>query len=196
MVEEGSSPLKDSLIFHSLMGKEPSNPLKDFFLLFHPFMIEKASSPLKDSLIYLTLSLFCGWGGKQSLLRLFDFFYLITPSWVKSYVVPIKTLWFLQLCHHFMDGKENSTLKDFSLSPPFYGKRGKQSLKHFDFSNHITLSWVKRKEVPLKTLWFFQHCHSLMVEEGNSALKDWFFNLVSISWVEIESIPLEILWFF
>ena len=175
MVEEGSSPLKDSLIFHSPMGKEPSNPLKDFFLLFHPFMIEKASSPLKDSLIYLTLSLFCGWGGKQSLLRLFDFFYLITPSWVKSYVVPIKTLWFLQLCHHFMDGKENSTLKDFSLSPPFYGKRGKQSLKHFDFSNHITLSWVKRKEVPLKTLWFFQHCHSFMVEERNSPLKDWFF---------------------
>ena len=60
MVEEGSSPLKDSLIFHSLMGEEPSNPLKDFFLLFHPLMIEKASSPLKDSLIYLTLSLFCG----------------------------------------------------------------------------------------------------------------------------------------
>ena len=87
-------------------------------------------------------------------------------------------------------------------------KRKAVPLKTSDFSNLVSLSWVKREVVPSKTLifllqyrligeeessLFFSNNVTLMGKERSSPLKD---SLILLSsWMEMEAVPLKTLIF-
>ena len=72
-------------------------------------------------------------------------------------------------------------------------KRKAVPLKTSDFSNLVSLSWVKREVVPSKTHIFLLQ-YRLIGEEESSLFKDsLIFLTISPSWAKREAVPLKTL---